>query len=143
MAVTAAQKRRIKEEAGFQCAVPVCTVTSPLQIHHIVDRAQNGTDTDDNLICLCSNHHGLYHEGIISRQSILNYKHRLNRVNITLAIHEFRFLDELNNNEEIQLDDENLHLARNLERLGFITITNIGNNLNRLNITNGGRVFIQ
>ena len=143
MAVTRAQKRRLKEEASFECAVPNCKVTSPLQIHHIIHQEEGGLDTDDNLICLCSNHHGRYHENQIDRQSIIRYKQRLIRINVVLAVHEYKFLEALFQGQQIELDNENINLAKRLERHKFVIITNLRNGLHRLNITSEGRNYIQ
>jgi 5-methylcytosine-specific restriction endonuclease McrA len=95
MAVTKAQKRRIKQEAGFKCAVPTCSHTSPLEIHHIIHKHNGGTDTDDNLVCLCGGCHGRYHLGEITEQAIIDYKHRLRRISIVLAAHEHGYLEAL------------------------------------------------
>lgn len=143
MAVGKPQKRRLKEQAGFKCAVPTCNATSPLQIHHIIHREEGGLDTDENLICLCSNCHGRYHEGQIDRQAIRNYKQRLIRVSVVLAPHEYNYLEALFQGHQIELDDNNINLARRLERQGFITIADFGNGLHRLSITNDGRNYIQ
>jgi len=143
MAVTPKQKRRLKEEAGFRCAVPNCGATSPLQIHHIIHQEEGGLDTDDNLICLCSNCHGRYHEGQIDRPAIRSYKLRLRKISVTLAIHEYNFLEALFQGQTIELDVNNINLARRLERLGFITITDLGNGLFRLTITDDGADYIR
>ena len=143
MAVSKLQKRRLKEEAGFKCAVPTCNATSPLQIHHIIHQEDNGTDTDDNLICLCSNCHGRYHEGQIHRQSLLNYKQRLIRISVVLAPHEYNYLEALFQGQHIELDINNINLARRLERQGFITITDLNNALFRLDITTSGQNYIE
>lgn len=143
MAVTQNQRRRLKEEAGFKCAVPTCNATSPLQIHHIIHREEGGADTDENLICLCSNCHGRYHEGQIDRISIRNYKQRLRRISVVIAVHEYNYLEALFQGQIIELDENNINLARRLERLGFISITDIGEGQFRLTITVDGRNYIQ
>jgi hypothetical protein len=142
MAVTQAQKRRLKEQAGFRCAVPTCNATSPLQIHHIIHREEGGLDTDDNLICLCSNCHGRYHQGQIDRKAIINYKQRLIKISIVLAPHEYNYLESLFDGQQIELYNNNINLARRIERKGFIIITELGNGLFRLTLTTEGRNYI-
>lgn len=146
MAVSQKLKNQIKAEAGFQCAVPFCNNTSPLQIHHIIHQGggENGTDTADNLICLCSNCHGRYHAGEIDRQSIQQYKRRLvQEAYKELAIHEIGYLEALLQGELIELDSEGVKLARRLERKGYITITETSEGLFKLEITETGKSVVE
>jgi len=143
MAVTQAQKRRIKQEAGFKCAVPTCTQTSPLEIHHIVHRHNGGTDEDENLICLCAGCHGRYHLNEITAQAITEYKQRLRRISLILAVHEYGFLEALFRGQSVELDNATLNLGGRLERNGLVTVTDLQNGQFRLNITPNGRAFIQ
>jgi len=143
MAVTPAQKRRIKEEAGFKCAVTNCSTTSPLDIHHILYQENGGLDEDNNLICLCRNCHGRIHNGEIPDISIRTYKVRLQRVSMDLDPHEIRYLEALLRNEQVDLDEETVDLARRLERRNLITITHrVRENVYRLSTTRNGRTFI-
>jgi hypothetical protein len=139
---TFAQKRRIKEEAGFKCAIPNCNTTSPLDLHHIIHSEDGGDESDDNLICLCRNCHGRYHEGLIPRISIQNYKLRLKRISADLFQHEYNFLEKLFIGQIIELDSEGVNLARRLERHGLIKIKNKKDGLFRLIITTNGADFI-
>jgi len=144
MAVTSAQKRRIKEEAGFKCAVPNCNTTSPLDIHHIQYQHNGGLDEDDNLICLCKNCHGRVHNNEIPDISIRAFKTRLQRVSLDLDPHEIKYLEALFRNEQIDLDDDTVDLSRRLERRGLIRITHRVRDENyRLSITTNGRLFIE
>lgn len=60
-----------KLRANFSCQVPGCTyvpfVTSEgrpyCEIHHVTPLAQGGTDTIDNVVCLCPSHHREAHHG--------------------------------------------------------------------------------
>ncbi len=143
MAVTPAQKRRIKEEAGFKCAVTNCNTTSPLDIHHIQYQENGGLDEDDNLLCLCKNCHGRVHNGEIPDISIRTYKARVQRVSMDLDPHEIKYLEALLRNEQVDLDEETVDLARRLERRNLITITHrVRDNVYRLSITRIGRTFI-
>ena len=144
MAVTPAQKRRIKEEAGFRCAITTCNATSPLDIHHIVYQENNGTDTDDNLICLCKNCHGRVHNNEIDDISIRGYKRRVQRISADISPHEIRYLEALFSGEHIELDHESVYLVRRLERNRYIRITHIQrDNIYRLALTRIGREFIE
>lgn len=143
MAVTPKQKREIKEEAGFKCAIPNCNATSPLEIHHIVHQANGGTDNNDNLICLCGNCHGRYHLGEIPVQSINNYKLRVRRISLAFFPHEYNYLAALNHGEIIELNPENVNMARRLEEENFVTIIELDNGQFELNITAAGTQFIQ
>ncbi len=144
MAVTPAQKRRIKEEAGHRCAVTTCNETSPLDIHHIVYQEKGGTDTDDNLICLCKNCHGRVHNNDIEDISIRRYKRRVQRLSADISPHEIRYLEALFRGEQIDLDHELVDLARRLERNNYIRITHRQrDNIHRLELTKIGREFIE
>jgi len=144
MAVTPAQKRRIKEEAGFKCAVPNCNNTSPLDIHHIQYEENGGPDDDDNLICLCKNCHGRVHDRQIPDISIRTYKARLQRVSFDLYPHEIKYMEALLRGEQIELDEDTVDLARRIERRRLIRITHrVRDNVYRLNITADGRAFIE
>ncbi len=141
MAVTLAQKRRIKEEAGFKCAVPNCGTTSPLDIHHIIYQENGGTDDDENLICLCKNCHGRVHLNEIPEISVRGFKTRLQRIAADLFTHEIKYLEALLRGERIDLDEETVDLARRLERRNLIRIR-IRDKVFRLELTQNGRNFI-
>jgi len=144
MAVTPAQKRRIKEEAGFKCAVTNCNATSPLDIHHIVYQENGGSDDDHNLICLCKNCHGRVHNGEIPDISIREFKNRILRISLDLFPHEVKFLEALLRGEQIDLDNDTVDLARRLERKTLIRITRrVRDNVYRLTLTANGRNFIE
>lgn len=144
MAVTPAQKRRIKEEAGFKCAIPNCGTTSPLDIHHIIYQENGGTDDDENLICLCKNCHGRVHLNIIPEISIRGFKARLQRVAADLFPHEIKYLEALLRREQIDLNEETVDLARKLERRNLIRINHrLRDKVFRLELTQNGRNFIE
>ncbi|SMG30832.1 HNH endonuclease [Marivirga sericea] len=146
MAVTQRIRNLIKAEAGFKCAVPFCNNTSPLQIHHIIHQGggENGTDTVDNLICLCSNCHGRYHAGEIDRQAIQQYKRRLvQEAYKELAPNEVGYLEALLEGDNIELDAEGVRLARRLERKGYVTINETSEELFQLEITDAGRSVVE
>ena len=144
MAITPAQKRRIKEEASFKCGVPNCNTTSPLDIHHIVYQENGGPDEDRNLICLCKNCHGRVHNNEIPDISIRGFKQRLQRVSVDLFPHEIKYLEALLQGDVIDLDIETVNLAKRLERRGLININHrVRENVYRLILTRNGRTFIE
>ena len=61
-------------EAGYRCAVPTCRTILAIDLHHIIEVSQNGTNNPDNLIALCPTCHALYHRGIIHKESISRWK---------------------------------------------------------------------
>lgn len=61
-------------EAGYRCAVPTCRNILALDMHHIVEIAEGGTDQPANLLPLCPTCHALYHRGHIPRESIFTWK---------------------------------------------------------------------
>ena len=144
MAVTRVQKRRIKEEAGYRCAIPNCNVTSPLDIHHIQYQENGGSDEDDNLICLCRNCHGRVHNNEIEDISIRTYKRNLVLRSARLFPHEVTYLEALIAGEQIELDADAVVHVRRLERNGFIRIQHLRrNDIYRITITTDGRALIE
>ena len=63
--LTPKKRRRILARDMHHCQVPNCRATRNLDVHHIVHREHEGTDSDDNLIVLCSGHHRLHHMGFL------------------------------------------------------------------------------
>jgi hypothetical protein len=57
------KRNRILARDRHRCQVPGCSHRVE-QIHHIIPRAQGGTDDDWNLLCLCAAHHqhGIHEE---------------------------------------------------------------------------------
>jgi len=62
---------------------PVCEICGRSQsepfriaggVHHILKRSQLGSDTDDNLISLCSEHHTAVHDFKIKQNTLLRIK---------------------------------------------------------------------
>ena len=52
-------RRAVYAREGYACAL--CDSTKYLQVHHCVKRSQGGTDSLQNLICLCADCHALAH----------------------------------------------------------------------------------
>ncbi len=55
-------KRQVLEKARYKCQRPGCHHTRFLEIHHVVPRAQGGSNKPENLRCLCGACHKLLHE---------------------------------------------------------------------------------
>jgi HNH endonuclease len=65
---------QVLTEAGYRCAVPTCRNILALDLHHIEEVAEGGTNELGNLIALCPMCHALYTRGIIPRESIYAWK---------------------------------------------------------------------
>lgn len=56
-------RKQIYRREGYRCAL--CDSTRYLQIHHIVPRGRGGSNSEQNLICLCSDCHAAIHGTIL------------------------------------------------------------------------------
>jgi hypothetical protein len=65
-AIPPATRRKVFEQHGHRCAVPHCRNRLWLDLHHIQPRSQGGDHRTGNLVCLCSAHHRLLHEGALA-----------------------------------------------------------------------------
>ena len=74
-------RRALLTEAGHRCAIPTCRSTHGLQIHHIVEHANGGSDDFANLIVLCANCHSRVTAGEIDRKAVQHYKENLAVIN--------------------------------------------------------------
>src|SRR6266446_3847848 len=61
-------------EAGYRCAVPTCRGILALDLHHLEEVADGGSNDVSNLLALCPTCHALYTRGTIARESIRAYK---------------------------------------------------------------------
>jgi hypothetical protein len=55
--------RRLVEHRDGGCRVPGCFGDRFVEVHHIVHWSMGGPTDTSNLICLCSKHHRLHHQG--------------------------------------------------------------------------------
>ena len=74
-------KREVLTEAGFRCAVPTCRTILALDLHHIIEVAEDGSNDVFNLLALCPTCHALYHRGTIPKDSIKVWKGMLVSLN--------------------------------------------------------------
>ena len=58
-------KRMVMARDQWRCQVPCCRAACFLDVHHIVHRADGGTNDEWNLLVLCSGHHRLHHDGLL------------------------------------------------------------------------------
>ncbi|HOX25102.1 MAG TPA: HNH endonuclease [Candidatus Krumholzibacteria bacterium] len=61
-AVPPAVRRQVLDRDGHRCTTAGCDNTRFLEVHHVVPRAQGGTNTTDNLTTLCARCHRFAHE---------------------------------------------------------------------------------
>ena len=64
--IPTAIRRQVMERDEHRCRVPGCRSTRNLDVHHLIPRGQGGGHELWNLIVLCSGHHRLHHDGILS-----------------------------------------------------------------------------
>jgi len=74
-------KREVLTEAGFRCAVPTCRTILAIDLHHIVEVSDNGSNEAYNLLALCPTCHALHHRGTIPKESIKVWKGMLVSLN--------------------------------------------------------------
>ena len=58
-----AVRRKVMAQDGYRCRTPGCGASRFLEVHHVVPRAEGGSNKPDNLVTLCSACHRLSHEG--------------------------------------------------------------------------------
>lgn len=71
----------ILHECGYKCGNPSCRMILTLEIHHLEQVADGGTNEPTNLLALCPNCHTLHHNGIIPIESLRAWKHLLLSLN--------------------------------------------------------------
>jgi len=64
--------RRLIEHRDGGCAVPGCSATAGLEIHHIVHWEDDGTTDPHNLVALCRHHHRQHHIEILGIEGNAN-----------------------------------------------------------------------
>ena len=61
--VPPAIRRQVIARHGGCCAVPGCTLSAFVDVHHVRLRSEGGTHDPEYLVALCANHHDLTHRG--------------------------------------------------------------------------------
>jgi len=64
--IPAKTRKRVWARDQGRCCVPGCRATRHIDIHHLIPRALGGTHDEWLLTLLCSGHHKLHHQGILS-----------------------------------------------------------------------------
>ena len=64
--ISPATRRHVVRRDDLRCRYKSCRSSKFLHVHHIVHRANGGTNDADNLILLCSGHHRMVHDGLIT-----------------------------------------------------------------------------
>jgi HNH endonuclease len=108
-------KIEVLTEAGYRCAVPTCRNILALDIHHIIEVSEGGSDEASNLIALCPTCHALYHRREISRESIYVWKGILVSLSQAFDQETIDYLIFLNKPESLNLTlsgDAVLKIAR-------------------------------
>lgn len=90
--VPAGLARRIKEEAGYRCAIPACRGTSGSEMAHIVPWAKVREHSFENLILLCAVCHIRFDGGEIPIASMRQYKANLGLLSHRYTQMELRLL---------------------------------------------------
>jgi hypothetical protein len=67
-------RRKVMQRDQARCRVPGCRAARCLDVHHLVPRAHGGGHDASNLVVLCSGHHRLLHEGILSATGDANHE---------------------------------------------------------------------
>ena len=50
----------------YRCKVPGCNNHIHIDVHHLIFQRKDGPNSMDNLVCLCTQHHVLLHDGYLS-----------------------------------------------------------------------------
>ncbi len=60
-----ATRRAVLIRDGGRCQVPGCRHNKHIELHHIIWRSEFGGHDPQNLVCLCSAHHGMVHKDVL------------------------------------------------------------------------------
>jgi len=60
-------RQRVYTRDGWRCMARGCTSRRHLESHHVIYRSHDGSDADDNLVCLCRFHHQLGEYGVLAK----------------------------------------------------------------------------
>ena len=71
----------VLHECGYRCANPACRMVLTIEIHHLDQVSEGGSNELSNLLPLCPNCHTLHHNGVIPLSSLRAWKHLLLSLN--------------------------------------------------------------
>ena len=80
-AIPNSTKVAILTESGYRCAIPTCRAILAIDLHHLIEVSEDGSNDATNLIALCPTCHALHHRGTIPRESLYCYKSMLVSLN--------------------------------------------------------------
>ena len=143
-------RQQLLTECGYRCAVPRCRNILALDMHHIYEVHEGGSDDLSNLIALCAYCHDLYHRGTITAESIYIYKAMLVAISRAFdidAVDRLMFLNGCPKNFLVVSGDGLLHFGR-LIAAGLATVEQKRNNnwlivTYCVNISDKGRMIIE
>ena len=67
-------RRQVLIEAGYRCGVPTCRNILAIDLHHMEEVSEGGSNDPSNLLALCPTCHALYHRGTYSKEAIYAWK---------------------------------------------------------------------
>jgi len=67
------KKQVLIHSVGTKCCYPHCREKIALDVHHITPREEGGTNSENNLVVLCPNHHRMARDGTIPRERLRLY----------------------------------------------------------------------
>jgi hypothetical protein len=150
-ALPAAVRRAVLAEAGYRCAVPTCRGILALDLHHMEEVSEGGSDTVDNLIALCPTCHALYTRGTISRDAIYTYKSVLVSLNAAFdreAVSNLLFLRIASDRQDLLMSGDGLLRFTPLISAGYADYRMVANNADQLYsytawLTDRGRLLLE
>jgi hypothetical protein len=74
-------KKTLLHESGYKCSNPNCRTILTIEMHHLDQVSNGGTNSADNLIALCPNCHTQHHGGQIPIESLRAWKVTLMSLN--------------------------------------------------------------
>lgn len=74
-------KTQALHEAGYRCSNPACRTILTIEIHHLDQVSEGGSNEVENLLALCPNCHTLHHNGGIPLSSLRAWKFLLLALN--------------------------------------------------------------
>jgi hypothetical protein len=142
-------KFTVLHEAGYRCANPNCRTIITLDIHHVVQVSDSGSNEPDNLLPLCPNCHSLFHRGIIPLSSIRAWKMILLAINSTFDSQSIDILGIFEKTDGfIEMSGDGLIRCAPLISTGLANVervqgVNVWMNQYRLFISEKGRQFLE
>ena len=130
-AIPKSTQLEVLTESGWRCAVPTCRTILALDVHHLVEVANHGTNEPSNLIALCPTCHALFHRGDLTRDALYTYKAILvslsNAFDVT-TVDQLLFLDCVSD-KPLQLQGQGVLAFMRLIASGLAEFHNTGRDM--------------